>query len=131
MKTTDNKVIFNGLTYKLVLDEPEPVAEWKPRKGELCIFFNASLADFVIDYFEEKGGDYFVSNSNTWKHCRPLQDPDLIQMIPHDGGECPVPMDTKVLIKGRDGSNYVELAENLRWEHTDDEDDIVKYAVLK
>jgi len=132
---TDNKVIFNGLTYKLVLDEPEPVAEWKPIPGLYYEFSDDS------DFPACKIGKFTGISANktypfgteyaNWRFCRPLQDPNLIQMIPWEGGECPVPGDTRVLVKTRDGAMLDSRAKDLRWSHADLGSDIVKYAVLK
>ena len=128
------QLIFDGEVYDLVLVRNKTVAEWKPRKGELCEFWDGNPRNPRIDYFQQMstGQPYiFAATHDTWKHCRPIQDPNLIQMIPHDGGECPVPGDTKVLVKIRDGAMWDSRAKNLRWRHADLGRDIVKYAVLK
>jgi hypothetical protein len=136
MKPTDNKVIFNGLTYKLVLDEPEPAPEWQPREGELCEFwdFDRETCRPVIGYFVRRStlsGEYYTRRDTSWRKCRPLQDPNIIQMIPWEGGECPVPEDAKVLILDRSGDMTSVTAGHMRWNHIGSGGDIVKYAVLK
>jgi hypothetical protein len=127
------QLIFDGQVYDLVPVKQEP--EFKPVIGQYYEF--SDRPEFprpMILKYEKKviDSDYqFRAEGISWKYCRPIQDPNLIQMIPWEGGECPVPCDMKVLIKMRDGGDHISLAEDLRWDHADDEYDIVKYAVLK
>jgi hypothetical protein len=134
MKPTDNKVIFNGLTYKLVLDEPEP--EWKPSVGELCEFcdwknFEKPNLITIAYYAGVEFSRYKDSTEKTYTYCRPLQNPNIIQMIPHDGGDCPVLGWENVLIRFRDGYMENRKPKGLDWSHTNNPRDIMFYAVLK
>jgi hypothetical protein len=136
MKPTDNKVIFNGVTYNLVLDEPEPAPEWKPREGELCEFwdFMSEGRHPATGYFDHRdlNNCKFVTQRGTlWNNCRPLQDPNIIQMIPHDGGECPVPEDADVLVRFLEDGMALGMASGYRWKHINSSGDIMAYAVLK
>jgi hypothetical protein len=130
------QLIFGGEVHNLVLAEPEPAAEWKPRVGELCEF--SDTEDFKkmrLGYFDHinMGNPYpYIERTDIGhRYCRPLQDQNIIQMIPWEGGECPVPDDTRVLIQYRDGGMWNSVAKNMRWYQAGEGNDIVKYAVLK
>jgi hypothetical protein len=135
MKPVDNKLIFNGLTYKLVLDEPEPAPECKPTPGlyyEFSDFPNFHPARTRKYAGASENENYhFNAEGTNWKHCRPIQDPNLIQMIPHDGGDCPVLNDTNVLVRFRNGATANYTAGEFSWSHTNNPRDIMFYAVLK
>jgi hypothetical protein len=131
------QLIFDGKVYDLVAVEPEPEPEWNPRKGELCEFSD----DPSFPVSRTRTGKYsgvsgsknfpFRENETNWAFCRPLQDPDLIQMIPWEGGECPVSKDAEVLVRFRNGATANCTASSFSWSHTNNPRDIVKYAVLK
>lgn len=123
----NGKLIVDGLTYKLVLDEPE-VKEWKPRVGELCEFSD-DIENYIIDYFLEYRKNCYIDRERVvWRHCRPIQDPNIIQMIPHDGGKCPVPGETMVLARIKDGLYLLKKACDFFWGKGTNID---AYAVLK
>ena len=130
------QLIFDGEVYDLVLVRNKPVAEWKPRKGELCEFcdwknFEKPNLITIAYYAGVEFSRYKDSTGKTYTYCRPIQDPNIIQMIPWDGGECPLPPGTKALIKDRAGDFVSVMAVNMRWTHIDVGGDIMFYAVLK
>lgn len=54
-------------------------------------------------------------------------------MIPWNGGPCPVPRGTQVRVLHRDGAVYQEIVGSMysvRWEHADDDTDIVGYHIV-
>ena len=84
-------------------------AEYVRRGNQLTPFAQAALA--VIDrYLAQRDDDGWIE----WR-----------------GGECPVPAETLVWIKFRDGSvtNYISKAEGWEWEHHGSVGDIIAYKV--
>lgn len=126
------QLIFDGVVYDLVPVQVEPEPEWKPRKGELCEFWTYTSMSPELAYFIHCAkNDEYVTSRGVFTHCRPIQDPDLIQMIPWEGGECPVPKDAVVLALLYNRKFIVKIAADFIWTFSDLGSDIVKYAVLK
>ena len=50
--------------------------------------------------------------------------------IKWDGGECPVPLSTRVRVKRRYGSEVEDFADNLYWFHDIDNNNIVSYCTI-
>lgn len=139
-------IILDGLTYELVLvePEPEPAPEWGPRVGELCEFWddNIEFAKYGVFLQKNQGDffpfimkigpadDYYAECRGCFKHCRPLQDPNIIQMIPWKGGKCPVPNDVNVLMHLRGGGDVISRGYNYDWTHLGSDVDIIAYAAL-
>jgi hypothetical protein len=128
-------VTVDGAEYKKVDKTPEPAPEWQPRVGELCAFSDFDKTDhWTIDYLIRCESGYFISkNGGQWYFCRPLQNPNIMQMIPWSGGVCPVAPTKAVLIKRANGSFNLEMAGYFIWHHPDREDpgrNIIAYTVL-
>lgn len=56
--------------------------------------------------------------------------PDANGFIPWYGDERPLPIGTMVHVKFRNGSNHTDPSELFRWDHLEDDCDIVAYKVL-
>ena len=120
--------------------------DWMPRKGEIVKFSNDGVQwrtgkiigynyskDYVDDdedtmYYEDDYGD-------NWNYCHPLNDPMVIQLIPHvPGDEMPCDFDSDVIVlHGNDFSKRyytVDSAKNISWDRFDSNDDVFGWKHL-
>lgn len=55
--------------------------------------------------------------------------PHTLNMVPHDGGPCPVNADQSVVVQYRNGRYNISLrSEDFLWSHEDDSYDIMYYC---
>ena len=114
--------------------------EWTPRKGEIVKFSNDGVQwrtgkivgynyskDYVDDdenvmYYEDDYGD-------NWNYCHPLNDPMVIQLIPHVPGD-PVPKwNGEALYITRAGDYYIDSVCDLFWGENE-EQTITSYYLI-
>lgn len=91
---------------------------WTPREGEICeVSENGRewLVRKVYKYKPEEENPY-VSDFAKWPLARPLNDPMVIQFIPHKPGD-PMPCggDEEVIIRFRSGCIGVQHAGETDW----------------
>ena len=65
-------------------DEEE---EWKPRVGEIVEMSDQGGYWLLRRYDSESDFGFIDSFGESWENCRPLNDPMVIQLIPHVPGD--------------------------------------------
>jgi len=92
---------------------------WSPREGEICEFSDDKdiwyTERFVVKT-DDTSYPYVSYSSEAYKYCRPLNDPMVIQLIPHVPGD-PMPCDgdAKVLVRLKMGALEIDHAKNWDW----------------
>ena len=108
---------------------------WKPRVGEIV-----EMSDdgdyWLLRRYEDDGDFGFMDTfGESWENCRPLNDPMVIQLIPHvPGDEMPCDFDSDVIVlHGNDFSKRyytVDSAKNISWDRFDSNDDVFGWKHL-
>jgi len=102
-----------------VMSAPEP-PDWMPRKGEICEFGDADeywVTTKFVEYDNDDVYPYVVEDNNRYMFCRPLNDPMVIQLVPHDqdpSAPCDPSDVVVVLFTGGDGHD-VGYARDFLW----------------
>lgn len=102
-------------------------AVWLGCDGSCTIEKATEIADNALAYFDKR---FVAKKTSPTENSVDGGD----GWVEWNGGECPVPENTNVLIKLRDGSFYKEVytADQYRWQHLGgDDSDIVAYKVVK
>ena len=119
-------------------DEDAKENTWTPREGEICEFSDDEdiwhIERFVVKTDDTKYP--YVSYTEAYKYCRPLNDPMVIQLIPHKPGD-PMPCDGHKDVITLHGNEFAEeryyaasaAGENL-WDMCDSESDVFGWAPL-
>jgi len=108
---------------------------WFPRKGEI-IRVTDNKEDWAYTRFAEYKKDYYYDdNGDFWMYAEPLNDPMVIQLIPHvPGDEMPCDFDSDVIVlHGNDFSKRyytVDSAKNISWDRFDSNDDVFGWKHL-
>lgn len=113
---------LNTLKYRIAeLEAQMNEPEWVPFVGEIVEVSDNDLDEkWTARRFASYSGNaeyrYRSDNGEYWKHCRPLSDPNVIQLRPHRPGD-PMPCDdnTRVIYRLRNGDYTTEWAFNLDW----------------
>ena len=97
---------------------------WMPRPGEIVeVGDNREewFVDRLVDYDESSDYAYKTTHDAAWRYCRPLNDPMVIQLTPHDpvGGKMPCDGDEDVLVMYGDGTYDHMPARELYWNDED------------
>ena len=107
---------------------------WMPRKGEIVKFSNDGVQwrtgkivgynyskDYIDDdedimYYEDDYGD-------NWSYCHPINDPMVIQFIPHKSGD-PMPCEENRVIMVKFGNNTYDtgIAGDWYWGNRDEDE---------
>jgi hypothetical protein len=108
---------------KIDLAEDDEISEavWKPRIGEICEFSDDGVkwcVDRFLDKFDDDGERkyQYIGDWDVHRDCRPLNDPMVIQLIPHKPGDPnPTKENSFVLIKYRSGATDILSSEHSYW----------------
>ena len=120
---------------------------WTPRKGEIVKFSNDGVQwrtgkivgynyskDYIDDdenvmYYEDDYGD-------NWNYCHPINDPMVIQLIPHVPGD-PMPCSKDKDVITLHGNEFAEeryytvgAAGEIHWDMCDSDSDVFCWAPL-
>jgi hypothetical protein len=124
---------------KIDLAEDDEITEvvWKPRVGEI-ILVSDNKEQWYYSKFSgyEDDDSYCGVEGEYWTYAKPLNDPMVIQLIPHKPGD-PRPCDEDkdvIALHGNEFSSQryytCEKALYLYWGVNDDESDIFAWAPL-
>jgi hypothetical protein len=120
---------------KIDLAEDQEITEavWKPRVGEIVLMSHHGDDWETMRFVAMRLGCYVAENGDFYDYCKPLNDPMVIQLIPHVPGDPnPTIDDCFVLIKYRNGVTDILTAEHAYWGTIENSHDgeIVAWAPL-
>ena len=82
----------------------------------------------ILDAYLEDEGFPFDIDDCTWKYAKLYQGPTRPNWIEWHGGKCPLKNGEEVLGQLRDGTLSARLN---RWEHENNDRDIMRYTIIK
>ena len=111
------------------LSEEKVDTSWKPRVGEICEFSDDEDRWIISRLVEAKDSlqEYpYSSTHEDFRYCRPLNDPMVIQLIPHVPGD-PRPSGdaNKVVVVFESGEYDTQSPYELDWGDDNEEGNIV------
>jgi hypothetical protein len=74
------------------IDDIQVLHQWVPRVDEIVeVGDDASewFVDRFVDHHPDSDYPYVTTHDSCWRYCRPLNDPDVIQLHPFAPGEYP------------------------------------------
>lgn len=92
-------------------------ADWQPRLGEIIEMSNNGKIWYTQRFVKFVNGEKFpcVSETGLYKYMRPLNDPMVIQLIPHTPGDSLPKWNGEVLYKTKAGDYFIDHCSDLYW----------------
>ena len=113
---------------KIDLAEDEEITEvvWKPRKGEIVEMSDDGEVWVLRRYYGTYEHSYLDNFKESWMMCRRLNDPMVIQLIPHKPGD-PRPYGdaNNVIVVFKSGYYDAANPREFDWDDDNDEANIV------
>jgi len=99
---------------------------WKPRVGEIVLMSHHGNDWETMRFVAMRLGCYVAENGDFYDYCKPLNDPMVIQLIPHVPGD-PKPYGdaNNVIVVFKSGAYDASNPRDFNWGYDNDEADIV------